>query len=385
MSLPLAGLKVLDLTRLLPGPYATLVLADLGATVDKLEEPQGGDYARHMPPMKDDTSALFLGLNRNKRSVTLDLKSPDGVAALKRLVRSYDVLLESFRPGVMDKLGVGWEALSKEHPALIMCSISGYGATGPDRLKAGHDLNYLARSGALAYGGARAGAPAMPGVQIADIGGGSLFALVGVLAALHERQRTGVGRYVDVSMTDGALAFLHMHLAGRLMMGAEGVELARGAEALNGGYACYGLYRTQDARWLAVGALEPRFFSGVCAVLERPDLMPGGYDTAEEGARTRRELEAIFASKPLSHWVALFRQHDLCVEPVNEGDEVLEDPQLVARGMFVKAGDVMHLKTPLHFGPIPTRPSPKLGADSAEVLEEAGFSPDEIARLTKSG
>ncbi len=384
MALPLEGLKVLDLSRLLPGPYATLVLADLGATVDKLEEPQGGDYTRHMPPLKGETSALFLGLNRNKRSFTLDLKSVEGVAALKRLVKHYDVLIESFRPGVMDKLGVGWDVLSKEHPGLIMCSISGFGATGPDRLKAGHDLNYIARSGVLAYGGRRDGAPAMPGVQIADIGGGSLFALVGVLAALHERQRTGVGRYVDISMTEGSLAFLHMHLASRLMMGAESGPLLRGAEALNGGYACYGLYRTQDDRWMAVGSLEPKFFSGLCAVLERPDLMAGGYDTAEEGAKTRRELEAIFASKPQAHWVALLRQHDLCVEPVNEGDDVLSDPQLVARGMFVKAGDVMHVKTPLHFGAIPTRPPPALGADSADVLREAGFTNDEIGRLTKT-
>jgi alpha-methylacyl-CoA racemase len=384
MALPLAGLKVLDLSRLLPGPYATLVLADLGANVDKLEEPRGGDSTRHMPPLKGETSALFLGLNRNKRSFTLDLKSAEGVAALKRLVKQYDVLIESFRPGVMDKLGVGWDVLSKEHPALIMCSISGYGATGPDRLKAGHDLNYVARSGVLAYGGAREGGPAMPGVQIADIGGGSLFALVGILAALHERQRTGVGRFVDISMTEGSLAFLHMHLASRLVMGAESGPLARGAEALNGGYACYGLYRTQDDRWMAVGSLEPRFFSGLCAVLERPDLMAGGYDTAEEGAKTRRELEAIFSAKPQAHWVSLLRQHDLCVEPVNEGDEVLNDPQLNARGMFVKSGDVMHVKTPLHFGPIPTRPPPALGADSAEVLREGGFTTEEIGRLTKS-
>lgn len=382
MTLPLAGLKVLDLSRLLPGPYATLVLADLGATVDKLEEPQGGDYTRHMPPMKDDTSALFLGLNRNKRSFTLDLKSPDGVVALKRLVKHYDVLVESFRPGVMDKLGVGWESLSKEHPKLIYCSISGYGATGPDRLKAGHDLNYIARSGVLAYGGVKQGAPAMPGVQIADIGGGSLFALVGILAALHERQRTGVGRFVDISMTEGSLAFLHMHLAARLMMGAESGPLQRGVEALNGGYACYGLYRTKDDRWLAVGSLEPKFFSGLCAVLERPDLMTGGYDTGEEGARTRRELEAIFSTKTQAEWVTLLRQHDLCVEPVNEGDDVLKDPQLVARGMFVKAGEVMHLKTPLHFGPLPTTPSPALGAHSADIFREAGFTADEIARLS---
>jgi alpha-methylacyl-CoA racemase len=384
MALPLAGVKVLDLSRLLPGPYATLVLADLGASVDKLEEPQGGDSTRHMPPMKGETSALFLGLNRNKRSLTLDLKSPEGVAALKRLVKHYDVLIESFRPGVMDRLGVGWHALSKEHPALIMCSISGYGATGPDRLKAGHDLNYIARSGVLAYGGARNGAPAMPGVQIADIGGG-LFGLVGVLAALLERQRTGVGRYVDIAMTESSLAFLHMHLASRLMLGAESGPLTRGAEALNGGYACYGLYRTQDERWMAVGSLEPKFFSGLCELLLRPDLVAGGYDLTDHGAKTRRELEAIFASKPQAHWVALFRQHDLCVEPVIEGDEVLSDPQLVARGLFVNAGDVVHVKTPLHFGEIPTRPSPALGADSADILREAGFTNAEIGRLTKCG
>jgi alpha-methylacyl-CoA racemase len=385
MSLPLEGLKVLDLSRLLPGPYATLVLADLGATVDKVEDPQGGDYTRHMPPMKDETSALFLALNRNKRSLTLDLKSLEGVAALKQLARQYDVLVESFRPGVMDKLGVGFDALSKENPRLIYCSISGYGATGPDRLKAGHDLNYIARSGVLAYGGVRGGAPAMPGVQVADIGGGSLFALVGILAALHERQRTGVGRFVDISMTEGSLAFLHMHLGARLMMGAAAGPLERGAEALNGGYPCYGLYRTQDDRWLAVGSLEPKFFGGLCAVLERPELMPGGYDLGEEGQRTRRELETIFASKPLAHWVELFRQHDLCIEPVNEGDEVLNDAQLVARGLFVKAGDVMHLKTPLHFGPLPTRPSPALGQHSDEVLREAGFTDAERRALTQIG
>lgn len=373
MSLPLEGVKVLDLSRLLPGPYATLVLADLGATVDKVEEPGSGDYTRYSPPMKDDTSALFLGLNRNKRSIGIDLKAPEGVAALKALAKHYDVLVESFRPGVLDRLGVGYEVLAKENPRLIFCSISGYGNTGPDRLKAGHDLNYIARSGALAYGGADGGAPAMPGVQMADIGGGSLFAIIGILAALHERHTSGKGRFVDVSMTDGSMAFLHMHLAARLLMGSEGTPLARGREALNGGYACYGLYRTSDDRWLAVGSLEPKFFAGLCAAIDRPDLVAGAYDVGEQGKRIRGELEKVFASRTQAQWVELFKPLDLCVEPVLEGDEILKDPQLQARGLFAKEGDVMWLRTPLRFGDVAIRQPPTIGQHSAEILRECGL------------
>ncbi|MHB8872726.1 MAG: CaiB/BaiF CoA transferase family protein [Myxococcaceae bacterium] len=389
--LPLDGLKVLDLSRLLPGPYATLVLADLGAQVDKLEDPQGGDYIRHMPPDVGEDSALFYGLNRNKRSIALDLKSAAGAMALKRLVKGYDVLVESFRPGVMNKLGLSYEVLAVENPRLVYCAISGYGQTGPDRLKAGHDLNYIARAGVLGYGGIRGGPPAMPGVQVGDVGGGSLFALVGILAAVHERGRTGKGRFVDVSMTDGATAFLHMHLAARLALGQEGKPLSRGAETLNGGYACYNVYRTEDGRYLSVGSLEPKFFAGVCEKLGRPDLMESGYDTGEAGARTKAELSRIFGEKPLSHWTALFEGADLCVEPVLEGDEVLADPQLRARGLFVEAHDeqrgraVTHLRTPLPFGPLPVRPPPSLGQHSREILAAAGFSPEEMERLGVSG
>ncbi|GHG72320.1 CaiB/BaiF CoA-transferase family protein [Comamonas sp. JC664] len=386
-SLPLTGLRVLDLSRLLPGPYATLVLADLGATVDKLEEPEGGDYVRQMPPLRDDVSGLFYGLNRNKRSLTLNLKQPEGREALKRLVRHYDVLVESFRPGVLDKLGVGEAVLRAENPRLIVCAISGYGQTGPDRLKAGHDLNYVARAGLLGYGGAPGGAPGFPGVQMGDIGGGSLFALVGILAALHERERTGQGRFVDVSMTDGALAFLHMHLASRLYMGAEGAPLQRGTEALNGGYACYGLYRTADDRWLAVGALEPKFFSGVCERLGRPELMEDAYAPGEAGARVKAELTRLFAEHPLAYWQERFAGSDLCIEAVAEGDDVLGDAQLRARGLFVEAEDaalgrkVTHLLTPLRMGETPLRSPPSLGQHSREILEEAGFTAEERARL----
>ncbi|HEX4620151.1 MAG TPA: CaiB/BaiF CoA-transferase family protein, partial [Myxococcaceae bacterium] len=218
---PLSDLKVLDLSRLLPGPYATLVLADLGAQVDKVEDPLGGDPVRLMPPHWGEESALFAALHRNKRSLVLDFKRPECVSALKRLSRRYDVLVESFRPGVMERLGLSYAALAAENPRLIYCSITGFGQTGPDRLRAGHDVGYIARAGVLGHGGPRDGAPAMPGVQIADIGGGSLFGLIGILAALHERDRTGRGRAVDISMTEGALAFLHMELSARALLGPE--------------------------------------------------------------------------------------------------------------------------------------------------------------------
>jgi alpha-methylacyl-CoA racemase len=386
-TLPLTGLKVLDLSRLLPGPYATLVLADLGATVDKVEEPEGGDYIRQMPPLREDESALFYGLNRNKRSMTLNLKAPEGREALKRLVRGYDVLVESFRPGVMDKLGVGEAALRAENPRLIYCAISGYGQTGPDRLKAGHDINYVARAGVLGYGGAAGGAPAFPGVQMGDIGGGSLFALVGILAALHERERTGRGRLVDISMTEGSMAFLHMHLAARLVMGEQGQALQRGREALNGGYACYGLYRTKDDRWLSVGSLEPKFFLGLCQRLGRGDLFEAGYDTSGGAERVKAELARIFAEHPLSHWQTVFAGTDLCIEPVLEGDEVLADAQHRARGLFVEAEDaqrgrkVTHLLTPLRMGETPLRPPPALGQHTREILQEAGFTAEELSQL----
>lgn len=370
---PLAGLKVLDLSRLLPGPYATLVLADLGAQVDQVEDPAGGDPTREVPPMKGEVSAVFLGLHRNKRSIALDLRSPEGAETIRAMVPHYDVLVESFRPGVMDRLGLGYQVLSALNPRLVYCALSGFGASGPDRLRAGHDLNYLARSGVLGYGGAPGAPPAMPGVQVADIGGGSLFALVGMLAALLERQRTGRGRYVDVSITDGTVGFLHLQLAARLAMGEEGEPLARGTEALNGGYPCYGLYPTRDGRWLAVGALEPKFFLALCEALGRPELVEGAYDTGEVGRATRTQLEAIFAQRPLAEWIEFFRPLDVCVEPVLEGDEVSSDRQLLARGLFEEHEGVVWLRTPVRLGAVPITAPPRLGEHDSIIRRECGL------------
>jgi alpha-methylacyl-CoA racemase len=372
--LPLDGVRVLDLSRLLPGPYATLVMAELGAQVDKIEDPEGGDYLRQMPPLTDEGSALFLALNKNKRSATLDLKSEAGKAALLKLLPRYDILVESFRPGVMARLGLGYETLAAVHPGLIYCAITGYGQTGPDALRAGHDLNYLARAGLLGLCGPANAPPPLPGGQVADIGG-SLFSLVGILAALHQRHSTGKGQLLDVSMTEGATAFLHLQLGGRLEQGRATPPVARGADVLNGGYASYQVYRARDGKSLAVGALEPKFFSKLCARLGRPDLVEAGYDLAGGGAaRATVELAEIFATRTRDEWVALLAKDDVCVEPVLEGDEVFNDPQHLARGLF--SGGQLRNPVPLpHATP---RRAPGLGEQTREILREAGFSEEAL-------
>ncbi len=385
--LPLDGVRVLDLSRLLPGPYATLVLADLGADVVKVEEPQGGDYLRWMPPLAGEQSGFFHALNRNKRSLRLDLRRPEGADALRRLARRFDVVVESFRPGVMDRLGVGYQALRAEQPRVILCSISGYGQDGPYRDRAGHDLDYCAVAGVLALNGP-AERPLPLGVQVADVAGGSWPAVAGVLAALVRRAASGEGSHVDISMTDGALAMLTMQLGAAA---ARGAPLRRGGELLDGASAFYGVYRTRDGRFVALGALEPKFFRCFCEAAGRPELAERQFE--EDGRGLRAELEALFATRTRDEWARLGAERDACLAPVLEGEEPAGDPQLQARRMFLRVdtpweGKAMaSLRTPVRFADVERepRPAPRLGEHSKAVLAEGGFTEAEIASLEAAG
>ncbi len=380
MQSPLSGVRVLDLSRLIPGPFCTLILSDLGASVDKLEDPHVGDYLRVFPPFKRGLSGRFNALNRDKRSLCLDLKKPEGRDALLQLAPRYDVVVESFRPGVLDKLGVGFAALSERNPRLVMLSISGYGQDGPFRDKAGHDLNYLAIGGVLGLAGPADRPPPTPAIQLADIAGGALFGAVGILAALYERERTGRGQHVDVSMCEGALAFMIPDLGN---YDASGSAPKRGGELLNGGAACYAVYRTRDGRFLSVGALEPKFWAAFNQAIGRPVDHSELVADAATQERVRAEIQAILETKTRDEWEQILTG-DVCVEPVLAADELERHPQHRARGVFFDVDGLRQTRTP--FGRSDGhRPPPTLGGDSAAILREAGFSDGDIDRLRQSG
>jgi alpha-methylacyl-CoA racemase len=378
----LDGIRVLDLSRLLPGPFLTMILADLGADVVKIEDPKVGDYIRAFPPQKGGMGGRYLAVNRGKRSIALDLKDARAKDAFLRMAAQADVVVESFRPGVMDKLGLGWAALSAANPRLVMCSISGYGQTGPYVHRAGHDLNYIGLAGVLAMGAEKRGAmPAMPGIQIADFAGGGLWGATAVLAALFGRERSGKGQHLDISMTEGAMALLAAEL-GNLDCGA---NPTRGTEALNGAMACYGVYRCKDDRFVSVGALEPKFWIAFNQALGRkPDISELAAPPARQDA-IREEIAAILVTKTRDEWVAALAQHDCLLEPVLELEELPSHPLHQAREMFITvdggpAGPLRHVRTPLG-PPVRPTPPPALGADGKSVLADYGFSDADITSV----
>ena len=351
LAMPLTGIRILDLTRLLPGAFCTQLLADMGADVIKVEEPGTGDYMRWTPPLVDGRSALFEALNRNKRSIALDLKSDQGRDALLRLAATADALVEGNRPGVMDRLGLGWKVLHERSPRLVMCSITGYGQDGPFASRAGHDLNYMAVAGGLGLNGERAGPPIPLSVQVADIGGGGLQPAVAILAALVAVQRGGEGRWIDASMTDGAVGWLALAFAAR----AAGERVARGDQRLAGRYACYRVYECKDGRHYSVAALEPKFWRALCEGLERPDLVELQYS---EDASAQAALEEVFRSRTRDGWTEVLGPLDACCEPVLDLDEVPSHPQVVARRLLERGRQGR---------------APGLGEHTVELLREIGL------------
>jgi alpha-methylacyl-CoA racemase len=415
VSLPLEGVRVLDLSRLLPGGFCSLLLADFGADVLKVEDTGMGDYIRWSPPFYEThppghdsaRSALFLSLNRNKRSIRLDLKSEGGREALLALVREYDVVLESFRPGVLERLGVGYERMREHNPGIVYCAISGYGQDGPKRDSSGHDMNYLGLVGLLGLTGAQGGEPVQAAGQIADLGGGALMAAFGIMAALRERDGSparpagpgrperpaqpgsGEGQLVDVSMSDGALSWLAMVAAAYF---AENAVPRRGDLPLAGSLICYRPYECADG-WVSLGALEPKFWQAWCRGVGREELIASQFE--RPGSDAHAQVQEIFRGRTREQWEAFARDHDCCLEPVLELDEALSSQLVRERGMVVELRQpgvdraVRQLGVPVKLARTPGEharlPGPALGEHTEQALLAAGYSLEQVAELLASG
>jgi alpha-methylacyl-CoA racemase len=406
VRLPLEGIRVLDLSRLLPGGFCSLLLADFGADVVKVEDTGMGDYIRWSPPFYEThppghdsaKSALFLALNRNKRSIRLDLKSEDGREALLELVRDADVVLESFRPGVLDRLGVGYERMRERNPGIVFCAISGYGQDGPKRDASGHDMNYLGLIGLLGLTGAIGGEPVQAAGQIADLGGGALMAAFGIMAALRERDGggagskspgSGEGQLVDVSMSDGALSWLAMVAAAHF---ADGTVPRRGELPLAGSLICYRPYECADG-WVSLGALEPKFWQAWCRGVGREELIARQFE--RPGSDAHAQVVEVFKARTRAEWEAFAREHDCCLEPVLELDEALESELARAREMVVELEQpgveqpVRQLGIPVKLSRTPGKhtrlPGPALGEHTEELLLAAGYTPEQVAAMLSAG
>jgi crotonobetainyl-CoA:carnitine CoA-transferase CaiB-like acyl-CoA transferase len=392
MSGPLAGIKILDFSTLMPGPVATMMLADLGADVLKVEAPNRLDLMRVGPPHDQGVSAGHMAVNRNKRSIALNLKIPEAVQVVRKLVKTFDVVLEQFRPGVMKRLGLDYEILKKENARLIYCSLTGYGQDGPYRDRAGHDINYLAISGMLSYSGRASQGPVPQGFLLADVGAGSYNAVVSILAALIHRDRSGEGQYLDVAMTDGSIAWATF-MATRTLVG--GKDPAYESDFLNGG-SYYDCYRTLDGRYMSVGSIEPQFFEELCRGIGREDLIAKRGWTLDADSvmkETKKEIAAIFALKTQTEWTEIFKGLDACVEPVLKVSEMVEHPQVKTRKMIteVKKPDGTFQKqvnSPFKFTKTPPEmrgTGPGLGEHTEEVLRNIGYGPEEMEALRSKG
>ena len=386
MQQALEGIRVLDLSRMLPGPYCSMMLADLGAEVIKIEEPKIGDPTRHSPPMIDGQSAAFVQVNRNKKSIALDLKQAEGRDIFLKLASTADCVLEQFRPGVVDRLGINYAAVAEVNPRIVYCSLTGFGQDGPHRERSGHDLNYLALSGVLGLTTDERGKPVIPGVQVADLAGG-MIAGVAILAALLARERTGRGQYIDVSMCDVMLSMLPVpaahHFAGHT------IEVG-GKYALSGAYPFYNVYETSDGKFMTLGALEPKFWANFCRKVGCEDLARRQFDSGELRDSLFKEVREVFQSRTQAEWIELMRDADCCCEPVLSMSEAFEHAQTRARemirepehGKFKELGVAYKLSNAQPRG---TTSTPALGEHTDELLASIGISQEERARLRGAG
>lgn len=352
----------------------------------KVEEPGRGDYIRWSPPLIEGESAAHRALNRGKRSITLNLKAPEGADLLRRLAGGADVLVESFRPGVLERLGLGYTALTEVNPELVYCAISGYGQDGPYRDRPGHDINYVGYGGVLSLTGPAGGEPVLPGVQVGDLGGGGMLAAVGILAALVGRAATGRGTFVDASMLDGVVSWLSLHAAAYLATG----EVPRaGTGPLSGALACYRVYRTGDGRHLTVGALEPQFWRALCDALGCSDLVDQQFGPPDLQVEMAERLQAIFLTRGRDDWLRDLGDLAVCVGPVNDVAEALSDPQVQHRQMVAHVGGArVGPSSPLKLSGgarAALRPAPDFGEHTAEVLATVGVGEDELSRLREIG
>jgi alpha-methylacyl-CoA racemase len=374
-------MRVLDLSRLLPGPYCSRILADYGFEVIKVELPGGGDWSRYVPPIDPESGEglLFRAINRGKKSLTLNLKSDKGRAILLRLVETADVLLESFRPGVMERLALGYETLAQVNPRLVYCSLSGYGPGGPYRERAGHDLNYAGLSGLLDLTGPRDGPPSIPGAPVADLSG-ALWAAIGILLALLERERTGLGQRVDSSLFGGALACLPL----AVIRHQGGQSMARSASDLNGGVVCYNVYETKDSQYMTLAALEPEFWAAFCLAVGREDLLGQQFAPALPGEPAYEALCSLFKSRTRQEWVQALVGVDACCEPVYSVGEALGSPAVQALGMLAGVGLLAPIRLSNQERTTPEL-APTLGQHTTLLLEELGYSPDKVEELRGQG
>jgi alpha-methylacyl-CoA racemase len=392
MTGALEGLKILDFSTLVPGPYATMCLADLGADVLRIKSGTRPDVVDYLPPFLPGTelSAVTAQLSRNKEVMTLNLKDPRAVDVIHQLIREYDIIIEQFRPGVMAKLNLDYESLKKVNHRLIYCSLTGYGQTGQMRDRAGHDINYIAMSGVASYSGKKESGPPLIGIQVADIASGSNNAIIGILSAVIYRERTGNGQHIDVSMTDGMIAF------NSFMQGASylvnGKDIGMEENLLNGG-SLYDYYETQEGRYLSFGGVEPQFFKAFCQTIGRPELSAGGVEP-ENVTQIKEEIREILKTKTLNEWMDLFNATDSCVEPVLSLGEVLEGPLVEERGMVVElpgpnGTKVKQIGNPIKFSE--SKPQyrhagiPLSEANTKEVMKNLGYSQEEIDEFGKTG